>query len=116
MTFGQSISHCFSHYATFQGRARRSEFWWFILFTFLAQAAGSVLSDKLGALIGLAVLVPTLAVGARRAHDIDKSGWWQLINFIPILGWLLLIYWFAQPGEPGENRFGAAPAEVPETA
>src|SRR4051812_46512456 len=106
MTFGESIGTCFRKYAEFKGRASRSEFWWFMLFTFLAQAAGSVISDKLGALIGLALLLPILAVGWRRAHDIDKSGWWQLISLIPIIGWIIVIYWFAQVGSAQPNRFG----------
>jgi uncharacterized membrane protein YhaH (DUF805 family) len=112
MTFGESIATCFRKYANFKGRAGRSEFWWFILFTFLAQGAASILSDKLAAVVSLAVLVPTLAVGWRRAHDINKSGWWQLVGLIPIIGWLLVIYWFAQPGEPGDNRFGEPPADA----
>jgi uncharacterized membrane protein YhaH (DUF805 family) len=112
MTFGESISSCLRNYATFAGRASRSEFWWFMLFSFIAQAAGSALSDKLGALIGIVVLLPTLAVGSRRAHDIDKSGWWQLVGLIPLIGWIIVIYWFAQRGEAGPNRFGDEPADV----
>jgi uncharacterized membrane protein YhaH (DUF805 family) len=111
MTFGQSISTCFAKYATFKGRASRSEFWWFILFSVLVQAACGILSDKLSALASLALLLPTLAVGARRAHDIDRSGWWQLLNFLPIIGWLVLLYWYCQRGEDAANRFGEAPAD-----
>jgi uncharacterized membrane protein YhaH (DUF805 family) len=112
MTFGESIKVCLAKYAGFSGRASRSEFWWFLLFAILVQAAGGAIQEVLGALVGLALLLPSLAVGARRAHDIDKSGWWQLVGLIPIIGWILVIYWFAQPGAAGDNRFGAAPADA----
>ncbi len=107
MTFAESIRTCFSKYAQFDGRATRPEFWWFVLFTFLASAALSVVSQTLSSLFSLAVLLPSLAVGARRLHDIDKSGWFQLLWLIPVIGWIVLIIWAAQPGkEP--NRFSAA--------
>ena len=107
MTFGESISTCFSKYAAFEGRASRSEYWWFFLFTFLASSASSVVSETLSALFSLAVLLPCLAVGARRLHDVDKSGWFLLLWFIPIIGWIVLVVWAVQDGkEP--NRFSAA--------
>ena len=101
MNFGQAISTCFSKYATFSGRASRSEFWWFFLFQILVSIAASMLGDVVAGLVSLAVLLPALAVGARRLHDIGKSGWWQLIMLTGI-GLLLLIYWWAQPasGDP----------------
>jgi uncharacterized membrane protein YhaH (DUF805 family) len=104
MTFGESIRTCFSKYADFSGRASRSEYWWWFLFLLLAGLAASVISDKLSALLSVATVLPTLAVGARRLHDIDKSGWFQLLNLIPVIGWLILVYWAVQEGrEP--NRF-----------
>ena len=107
MTFGESISTCFSKYADFNGRASQSEFWWWVLFTFLASAAAHIISEPLAGLFSLATLLPTLAVGARRLHDTDRSGWLQLIWLIPIFGWIVLIVWLAQEGkEP--NRFGSA--------
>jgi uncharacterized membrane protein YhaH (DUF805 family) len=107
MTFSESIRVCFSKYATFTGRASRPEFWWFVLFLVLASAACGVVSDKLSAVFTIATLVPAMAVGARRLHDVDKSGWMQLIGLIPIVGWILVIVWCAQAGkEP--NRFGPA--------
>lgn len=106
MTFFEAIKTCFSKYADFDGRAARSEFWWWVLFVFLASSAASILSPVVSGLFSLGVLLPNIAVAARRLHDIDRSGWWQLIWLIPLIGWLLLIYWFAQPGkEP--NRFGS---------
>jgi uncharacterized membrane protein YhaH (DUF805 family) len=104
MTFGESIKVCFSKYADFDGRATRSEYWWWFLFVFLATLATGIVSDMLSSLFSIAVLLPNLAVGTRRLHDIDKSGWFQLLWIIPILGWIVLIYWAAQEGkEP--NRF-----------
>lgn len=104
MTFGESIQTCFSKYADFTGRASRSEYWWWFLFVFLATMAASVVNDKISALFSIAVLLPGLAVGTRRLHDIDKSGWFQLLFLIPLIGWIILIYWAAQEGkEP--NRF-----------
>jgi uncharacterized membrane protein YhaH (DUF805 family) len=104
MTFGESISACFSKYATFDGRASRPEFWWWSLFTFLASAASGVVSETLSALFSLAVLLPSLAVGARRLHDTDRSAWFLLLWFIPIIGWIVLLVWAVQEAkEP--NRF-----------
>jgi uncharacterized membrane protein YhaH (DUF805 family) len=62
-----------------------------------------------GSLYSLAVLVPSIAVGARRLHDIGRSGWWQLIGLVPILGWIVLIVWAATAGDSGSNRFGPDP-------
>lgn len=104
MTFVESIQTCFSKYADFSGRASRSEYWWWVLFVFLATMAAGIVSDKLSALFSLVVMLPGLAVGARRLHDIDKSGWLQLLYFIPLIGWIILVYWAVQEGkEP--NRF-----------
>ncbi|MES2687237.1 MAG: DUF805 domain-containing protein [Pseudomonadota bacterium] len=97
MNFGQAISTCFSKYATFSGRASRPEFWWFFLFQILVSIAASMFGDVINGLVGLALLLPALAVGARRLHDIGKSGWWQLI-MLTVIGLLLLIYWWVQPG------------------
>ncbi|HQU80643.1 MAG TPA: DUF805 domain-containing protein [Azonexus sp.] len=105
MTFGESIKTCFSKYAGFSGRASRPEFWWWTLFVVLASLACGIVSDKLSALFSLATLLPSLAVGARRLHDTNRSGWLQLLYIIPLLGWILLFFWSAQEArEP--NRFG----------
>jgi len=95
MTFGESIVACFSKYAAFNGRAARPEYWWWVLFTALVSAATGVVSETLSALFSLAILLPSLAVGARRLHDTDRSGWF------------LLLLWLIQEGkEP--NRFSDA--------
>ena len=102
MNFGQAISACLSKYATFAGRATRPEFWWFFLFQILATVAAGMLGDKISGLIGIALLLPSLAVGARRLHDIGRSGWWQLLMFTGI-GLFVLIYWWVQPTPDGSN-------------
>jgi len=110
MTFVESIKTCFSKYADFNGRASRSEFWWWVLFVFLASAAASIVSPMLSGLFSLAVLLPNIAVAARRLHDTDRSGWFQLVVLIPVIGWLLMIYWCVQEAK-SPNRFGTiAPA------
>lgn len=104
MTFGESISTCFKKYVVFDGRASRSEFWWFALFTFLASLVLGFVSQALSSLFSLAVLLPSLAVGARRLHDTDRSAWFLLLWLVPVVGWLILLVWAIQEGkEP--NRF-----------
>lgn len=119
MSFGQSVSACFSKYATFSGRASRSEFWWFYLFFTLMSWAASIVgavtlgigmeagANALSLVLQLVFLMPWLAVASRRMHDINRSGWWILIMFTGI-GVFLLIYWWAKQGDAVENRFGNA--------
>jgi uncharacterized membrane protein YhaH (DUF805 family) len=111
MTFTQSISACFAKYADFNGRAKRPEYWWFILFLFLLGAATGIVSQTLNAVVGLATLLPSLAVGARRLHDTNRSGWWQLLWIVPLIGWIVMIVFLAQEGEPAENQFGKVPSD-----
>ncbi len=96
MNFGQAVSSCLSQYATFAGRASRSEFWWFSLFQLLALVAAAAINEKLYIVVGLGLLLPIIAVGTRRLHDIGRSGWWQLLELTGI-GWLVLLYWWVQP-------------------
>jgi uncharacterized membrane protein YhaH (DUF805 family) len=106
MTFGESIATCFKKYADFQGRASRSEFWWWALFVTLVSIGLGIISEMLSGVFSLAVLLPYLAVGARLLHDTDRSGWFQLIGLIPLIGWIVLLVFFVQePKEP--NRYGA---------
>jgi uncharacterized membrane protein YhaH (DUF805 family) len=63
----------------------------------------------LGSIFALLVFIPSIAIGCRRLHDIDKSGWWLLIALIPLIGWGFLLYWFVKRGDDSENRFGANP-------
>ena len=115
MDFVTSIKTCLAEkYAEFNGRASRPEFWWFVLFCFILNFLGNaVFRSWISGLISLALLVPSIAVGARRLHDIGKSGWLQLLGIIPVIGWAILIYWAVQPGQAGANQYGNAPTDVP---
>ncbi len=98
-------------YADFSGRARRKELWYFMLLQSIALSILQFISPFLYFIGSIVVLVPSLAVGARRLHDIDKSGWWQLLLFVPIIGWIILIVWACREGDSGPNRFGSDPKE-----
>ena len=101
----QAIKSCLGQYATFSGRAKRSEFWWFFLFQVLVMVAASMLGDVINGIASLALLLPALAVGARRLHDIGRTGWWQLL-LLSGIGFLVLLYWWVQPGEGAGNIYG----------
>ncbi len=102
-------------YAVFSGRARRTEYWMFFLFNLLiAFVLGAIEgifkgSGLLGTLYSLAVFIPSLAVGARRLHDTNRSGWWLLISLIPLIGVIILIVFLVQDSQPGENKYGPNP-------
>jgi uncharacterized membrane protein YhaH (DUF805 family) len=102
-------------YAVFDGRARRTEFWMFTLISTIIIVVLQVLMFKvsaLAALLGiysLAVLVPSIAVGVRRLHDTDRSGWWILIGLVPFVGGIILIVLMCLEGTPGDNKFGSNP-------
>ena len=103
-SFGGAIRACFNKYATFRGRANRSEYWYFYLFTFIC-----CIVPILGYIAALVVLIPNLAVCVRRLHDIGKSGWNLLFGLIPIVGGILLLVWYCQPSQEGENEYGPNP-------
>ena len=118
MNFIQSVNKCFNHYFDFSGRALRSEFWWFILFQWVGGIVASIFdsaflghpftSEDFGILTiiwQLGTAIPTFAVGARRLHDINKSGWGQLLVFT-IIGIILLVVWWATEGENKKNNHG----------
>lgn len=107
----EAVTSCFSRYATFSGRASRSEYWWWTLFVVLVTVGGAMVNDTLSGLLSLATLLPFLAVAARRLHDIGRSGWWQLVGFIPLLGWIVMIYWTVQPSQEA-NEYGPPAAAV----
>jgi uncharacterized membrane protein YhaH (DUF805 family) len=125
------------HYFDFQGRARRSVFWWYILVVFILGIIAYIIDRLLGmqiisGLLSLALLLPNLGVSVRRLHDVGKSGWWILLPLAPWLlmiicffmfqwtlamvfgvvtlaTWVLLIWWYAQPGISGQNAYGPDP-------
>ena len=117
MTFVEAISSCFRNYAAFAGRAVRSEFWYWYLFVWiiltlfegidrwLHPGLSMGLFSFVDLAVGLALILPSLAVSARRLHDIDRTAWWILIG-ATVVGTIILIYWACLPGTPGRNRFG----------
>ncbi len=110
-------------YAQFSGRAARKEFWMFYLFNVIISIVLSIVTGLISGsatssggginflvlIYSLAVLIPSLAVGARRLHDTNKSGWWQLITFIPVIGAIVLIVFFVTDSQAGSNKYGANP-------
>lgn len=109
------------HYATFTGRARRREYWWFTLVNLGVVVVLSLVDAALdtGALTGLyslAVLVPALAVSVRRLHDTGRSGLWLLISLVPLVGGIVLLVFLLLDGEPGTNRWGASPKRIGDIA
>ena len=107
MNFSEAVQTCFSKYADFKGRAARPEYWWFFLFIVVVGLLLSGVSSVLSGLFTLATLVPSIAAATRRLHDTNRSGWWQLIALVPLLGWIVLIVLLAQEGQPSDNVHGA---------
>ena len=105
MNFAEAIRTCFTKYVDFNGRAKRPEFWWWALFVFLASLVAQWIGYLPSLVVSLGTLLPSIAVGARRLHDIDKSGWWQLVGLIPFIGWIIMIWWCVQDSKD-PNRFG----------
>ena len=109
-------------YATFHGRARRMEYWLFVLLYAVVTIIATVADVSFGLTLDgepeagllstawyLAMLLPSLAVSVRRLHDTDRSGWWILLMFVPIVGFIVLIVFFCLRGDAGRNRFGSDP-------
>jgi uncharacterized membrane protein YhaH (DUF805 family) len=106
-------------YATFSGRARRSELWWYALFQFGVMIVLSIIDSVLfrghaflTGIAGLALLIPGIAVVVRRLHDTNRSGWWYFIAFVPVIGGLILLYFCILRGTPGPNNYGPDPTGV----
>lgn len=120
MNLLDAIKSGFRNYARFSGRARRSEFWFWVLFNVLVSLVGSGFDNALGlanstgngpfqGLFALALIVPNLAMGWRRMHDTGKNGAMYLIGIIPVIGWILVIVWACQDSQPGQNQYGPSP-------
>jgi uncharacterized membrane protein YhaH (DUF805 family) len=119
VNFSAATRSALRQYATFSGRARRSEYWWFFLFTFLVSIAAAVIdttafgtkvedNGPVSIITGLAFLLPSLAVSVRRLHDVDHSGWFLLIGLIPIVGWIVLLVVLVKDSN-GDNAYGPSP-------
>jgi len=105
------------NYVGFEGRARRKEFWMFTLVNFIVYIVLNILSSfigilaVLGFLYSLGTLLPSLAVSVRRLHDTGRCGWWVLIGFVPLIGWLVMLYFCVLDSQPGANEYGPNPKE-----
>lgn len=132
MTMMQAVQSVYRNYLTFSGRAARSEYWWFFLFSTIVSIVIAVIETRLGlgqgtfgtvdggfsanydggilsGIWALGNFLPSLAVGVRRLHDTDRSGWWLLILLVPLIGWIVLLVFFCSRGTSGPNRFGRDP-------
>ncbi|SOH93059.1 Uncharacterized membrane protein YhaH, DUF805 family [Monaibacterium marinum] len=117
MGFSEAVQAVLAKYMVIEGRARRSEYWWFTLAMILGNIATGVVDGILGIsllsiLFGLAVLIPSLTVSIRRLHDVGKSGWWLLIVLVPIVGWLVLLFFTVQDSQQGANAYGENPKQA----
>jgi uncharacterized membrane protein YhaH (DUF805 family) len=120
MTLLEAVKMSFAKYASFDGRARRSEYWYFTLFhwlvillagvaSYLVMLAIPALAIILYSIVIFGTLLPHLAVSVRRLHDVNRTGWWYLLGCVPPLGTIVLLVWFCTDGTRGPNRFGADP-------
>lgn len=123
LSFGEAVNKALAqNYCNFSGRASRSEYWWYALFTMVLGivigfvlgifGAGSTAVLLIQGLVSLALLLPGLGLCVRRLHDISKSGWWIFISLVPLLGAILLIVWFCKPSDAGMNQYGPEPNMV----
>lgn len=116
--FVDAVKICLTEkYCNFEGRARRSEYWWFALangvVSYLVNLIGGLISPTVGLVLScivcLGLLLPGLGVSVRRLHDIGKSGWMLLVALIPIVGAIILLVWCAKDGDPQPNQYGPSP-------
>ncbi|TFV46844.1 DUF805 domain-containing protein [Blastococcus sp. TF02A-35] len=118
MPLPDAVRSVLTQYAGFSGRARRSEYWWFALFSFGVSVLASAIDAMIGAsvvslIVSLGLLIPSLAVGVRRLHDTNRSGWWLLIALVPLVGAIVLIVFFCTDSERGPNQWGPSPKYQP---
>jgi len=99
MTFQESVRTCFAKYFDFSGDAARSEYWWFVLFIVVVGFALAAVSRTLSGIFSLLTVIPAISAATRRLHDTNRSGWWQLIAFFPVIGTLVLAYFLVQEGD-----------------
>lgn len=117
MGFQEAISTCFSKYLTFEGRARRSEYWYFMLFSWIVNLVAYLCASYTGyqfiqSIVSLIMFIPGLTVSVRRLHDIGKAGTWYLVMFVPIVGFIVMLVWMTKDSEPGSNQYGSNPKEA----
>ena len=115
--FGTAVKLGFQRCVDFGGRSTRAEYWWWGLFTVVVSQA-LFIADTLtlgwlgglpGTLFTLATIIPSLALSVRRLHDINRTGWWLLLLFVLVIGWIVLIVWAIKQGDKGPNKYGPDP-------
>ena len=121
MTFADAVRTCLSKYIDIEGRARRAEYWWFVLFGILAGVATGIVDailfgtesqfTPLSSLFSLFIFLPSITAGIRRLHDRGMSGWWMLLMLVPVIGTIILVVLFVMRGDEGPNRFGPDPLD-----
>lgn len=109
MDFQTAVQTCLRKYVDFSGRASRSEFWWFALAQLVVLFSANLIHDFVGFIVGLALLLPSLSAGARRLHDVDKSGWFQLLLIIPLINLVVIFFWVGR-SQPEANSYGEPPS------
>lgn len=120
LTFGEAVKRALTvNYCNFAGRSSRSEYWWYVLFTFLLGFCINLVLMILGigsnsiqivqGIVSLALLLPGLGLCVRRLHDIGKCGWWVLLALIPLVGAIILIVWYCKESDPMPNQYGPVP-------
>ena len=121
MTFAEAVETCLvKKFVSFSGRARRSEYWYFTLFSLIVSMAASIIGgmlfvhhegdvNLLSSLLSLVLFLPGLGVAIRRLHDIGKSAWWYLIIFVPMIVWIILLVFMCKDSFPGPNQYGPSP-------
>ena len=122
MDFWQAIVSGFKNYVVFGGRSSRSEYWYWVLalwiggiitaiidYAAFGTGFGAIDYGPVNSIFSVATILPTLAVGIRRLHDIDRTGWWLLLDLVPVIGWIVLLVWACKRGTLGPNRYGPDP-------
>lgn len=117
LEFGEAVRRALTvNYCNFEGRASRSEYWWFTLFCFAVGAVVGIvfcwsetISTIVNGILGLALLLPGLGLAVRRMHDVGKSGWWVLIYLVPVVGWIIFLIFAVKESVPVPNEYGAVP-------
>ncbi len=111
MSFVESIQTCLSKIVTFEGRARRSEYWYFSLFVFIISGVINLIfkGGLVPTILSILLSICSLSAEVRRLHDVGKSGWWLLLAAVPIIGWIILIVFMVKDSEAGENQYGPNP-------
>jgi uncharacterized membrane protein YhaH (DUF805 family) len=121
MSFSEAVKDGFDHYAKFDGRASRSSFWWWVLFGIIVGVVASILDSAIDAtifsiIVSLGLLLPNISKGIRRLHDTGRTGWWLLIAFVPLIGFIVLLIFYLEKSDPAANEYGPAPDAAPAPA